>query len=174
MSQEPPDRTTAIANALPGIDAESAMLLLRAGRLGRLVELYRSKMASLDGTVDTSGHSVLGALLMLGPPHRLSPTFLSKYVVQTSGGMTKTLRRLEADGLVRRVPDERDGRVSHVELTPKGEEVAERTLSLVLAEWQGALRIRGIDVDEAMATVTQLVEALESLTGARLGRDFGI
>jgi DNA-binding MarR family transcriptional regulator len=163
-----------IAAALPGIDPSSAMLLMRAARLGRLVDLYRGRMANQDGGLDASSHAVLGALLLLGPPHRLSPTFLSRHVVQTSGGMARTLRRLEGDGLVTRVPDESDGRVSHVQLTEEGRRLATQSQSALLEEWQDALELRGVDVDDAMATVTRLLETLETLTGARLGRTFGV
>jgi DNA-binding MarR family transcriptional regulator len=171
---DPPDLGEALAGAIPGVDPTSARLLMRASRVGRLVDLYRSRMANLDDGLDVSAATVLGALLMLGPPHRLSPTFLSKYVVQTSGGMTKTLRRLEAEGLVTRLPDERDGRVSYVQLTPEGRERAASSLGVVLHEWQDALRRRGVDVEEAEATVTLLLETLETLTGSRLGRDLGV
>ena len=171
---DPPDLDTALAAAIPGVNPTGALLLMRASRLGRLVELYRSRVASIDGGLDVTSASVLGALLMLGPPHRLTPTFLSKYVVQTSGGMTKTLRRLEYDGLIVRVPDESDRRVSYVQLTPDGKERAAAALAVVLGEWQDALRLRGIDLDAAMATVNELLVTLEALTGARLGRDLGV
>jgi DNA-binding MarR family transcriptional regulator len=171
---KPPDLDAELAAAIPSVNPTSALLLMRASRLGRLVELYRSQLASVDGGLDVSSSSVLGALLMLGPPHRLSPTFLSKYVVQTSGGMTNTLGRLQDDGLIVRVPDERDRRVSYVQLTPEGKERAAATLAIVLGEWQDALRLRGVDLDAAMATVTELLATLEGLTGSRLGRDLGV
>jgi DNA-binding MarR family transcriptional regulator len=163
-----------LAETLPGVDPESALLLMRASRLGRLVELHRSRMVSLDGDLDSSSAAVLGALLLLGPPHRLSPTFLSRYVVQTSGGMTKTLGRLEVERLVTREPDEHDGRISYVRLTAEGKARASASLSVVLREWQDALKARGIDVKEVASTVSTLLETLEMLTGARLGSDLGV
>lgn len=174
MANEPPDLTAHIAAVLPGIDATSAMLLMRAGRLGRLVDLHRDRLAKVGDGLDASSHAVLGALLLLGPPHRLSPTFLSRHVLQTSGGMTRTLRRLEGDGLVTRVPDEQDGRISYVQLTPEGKELAKESHFVLLKEWQDALKIRDVDVAQAMATVTKLLATLETLTGARLGRDIGV
>jgi DNA-binding MarR family transcriptional regulator len=174
MPQEPPDLSAHIASALPGIDAGSTMLLMRASRLGRLVELYRGRLASLDSRLDATSHAVLGALLLLGPPYRLTPTFLRRHVLQTSGGMTRTLRRLEGEGLVTRVADEHDGRISYVQLTPEGKDLATESHILVLTEWENALEARGVDVDEAMAVVTTLLEVLETLTGARLGRDLGL
>lgn len=174
MPKEPRDLTAEIAATLPGIDASSAMLLLRADRLGRLIELHRGRLASLESGLDASSHSVLGALVLLGPPHRLTPTFLSRHVLQTSGGMTRTLRRLEGEGLVTRVPDEHDGRISYVQLTTTGKELATRLQTVVLKEWEDALKLRGVDVDQAMAVVTELLNALETLTGTRLGRELGI
>lgn len=174
MPQKPRDLMSEIAAAFPEVDPSSAMLLLRAARLGRLVDLYRGRVANQDGGLDATSHTVLGALLLLGPPHRLSPTFLSRYVVQTSGGMTRTLRRLEDDGLVTRVPDESDGRVSFVQLTKEGKHLATQSQSVLFKEWQDTLELRGVDLDDAMATVTKLLETLETLTGSRLGRTLGI
>ena len=174
MTQQTRDLASEMAATFPGIDPSSAMLLMRTARLCRLIDVYRGRMASQDGGLDASGHAVLGALLLLGPPHRLSPTFLSRYVVQTSGGMARTLRRLEGDGLVTRVPDERDGRVSLVQLTKEGTHLATQFQSALLQEWQDALELRGVDADEAMNTVNKLLETLETLTGSRLGRTFGV
>jgi DNA-binding MarR family transcriptional regulator len=173
-SQPPPDLEAGLSNDLPDVDVTSALLLMRTSRLGRLVERHRGRMAQLNTGMDATSHAVLGALLMLGPPHRLTPTFLGRYVLQTSGGMTKTLRRLQADGLVERVPDERDRRVSYVQLTAKGKAVTSATLTDLVQEWSDALRLGGIDLDEAMTMVTSLLEVLERLTGSHLGRSLGV
>jgi len=55
----------------------------------------------------------------------LSPTRLAEMVVRTTGGMTKSIDRLERQGLVRRRPDPADGRGVLVALTPKGRRTAE-------------------------------------------------
>lgn len=174
LSGQPPDLELNIANVLPEVDPACVLLIMRAARLGRLTELYRARMAQLGGRLDVTSQAVLGALLMLGPPYRLTPTFLSRHVLQTSGGMTKTLRRLQEEGLVERVPDDHDRRVSHVQLTERGQQVTAVTLSAVFHEWEDALAKRGVDVTEAMSTVTALLEVLENLTGARLGRTLGL
>jgi DNA-binding MarR family transcriptional regulator len=170
----PPDLQEGLAIVMPDVDAASALLLMRAGRLGRLVELHRGRMAQLDSGLDATSHAVLGALFTLGPPHRLTPTFLGRYVVQTSGGMTKTLQRLQSDGLVERVPDDHDGRISYVQLTDRGKEVTAATLTALMGEWTDAIRLAGVDVDEAMGTITTLLEILERLTGSQLGRSLGV
>ena len=57
---------------------------------------------------------------MQGEPYSLSPTTLCAFSLQTPGGMTKTLNRLETDGLVRRRTDRDDRRALLVELSAKG------------------------------------------------------
>jgi len=52
--------------------------------------------------------------------NRLSAGELSKSILLSSGAMTNRLDQLEKGGLIRRVPDPRDRRGVHVELTPKG------------------------------------------------------
>ena len=52
--------------------------------------------------------------------------------MQTTGGTTKTIRRLEERSLVRRVDDPEDRRRALIELTPAGLELARSTLDLVL------------------------------------------
>ena len=165
MPESEPDVRGELSAAFPSVDPDSAILLMWVSRLGRLTELFRTRAASVDLSLDASSHAVLGALLFVGPPHRLSPTFLSRHVVQTSGGMTKTLRRLERDGLVTRVPDERDGRVSYVQLSPEGERVVQSTMSELFKEWQDALQERGVDIATATQTVVAMVEAVEDITG---------
>ncbi|HEU5035166.1 MAG TPA: MarR family transcriptional regulator [Mycobacteriales bacterium] len=53
--------------------------------------------------------------------HRMSAGDLSRALMLSSGAMTNRLDRLEAAGLVRRVPDPRDRRGVLVELTEQGE-----------------------------------------------------
>jgi DNA-binding MarR family transcriptional regulator len=75
----------------------------------------------------SSESAVLGALLLGGPV--LNPSDLTTLVIQSPGGLTKTLRRLENSGLVRRRPDPGDRRALLVVLTPKGRRAAEHALS---------------------------------------------
>ena len=72
----------------------------------------------------SSESAVLGALLLGGPV--LNPSDLTRLVVQSPGGLTKTLRRLEDAGHIRRRPDPADRRALLVVLTDKGRVAAER------------------------------------------------
>ena len=71
-------------------------------------------------------------MLIAGEPYRRSAGELSSSLVQTTGGTTKTIRRLEERGLVMRVDDPDDGRRTLIELTDPGRALAESTLELVL------------------------------------------
>jgi len=82
---------------------------------------------------------VLAGLRRSGPPHRLSPTQLYLALMRTSGAMTHRLSRLERTGLIRRVPDPKDGRGLLVELTAKGIELVDRAAPEHLANERSLL-----------------------------------
>lgn len=100
-------------------------------RSGRQVEAWLADTLASDG-LDTSEFGALTALWMHGEPHRLSAGEIAERLVQTTGGTTKTIRRLEDRGLVTRVADPADGRRALIELTPAGLQAAKSTLELVL------------------------------------------
>src|SRR5687768_2738082 len=108
-----------VRSALPDSDPLHLELVMWLTRLGRLVDLVGNQIRAEVCDLDASEHAVLACLLLAGPPYQLSPTALSDRVVQTTGGMTKTLRRLQERDLVKRVRDDGDGRALHVALTPK-------------------------------------------------------
>jgi DNA-binding MarR family transcriptional regulator len=100
-------------------------------RAGRQVEAWLADTLADDG-LDTSEFGALSALWMHGEPHRLSAGEIADRLIQTTGGTTKTIRRLEGRGLVTRVADPDDGRRALIELTPAGLNAAQSTLELVL------------------------------------------
>ena len=79
----------------------------------------------MEETLDEHGLSwgewkVLGLLRHAGPPYRSSPGYLAERAELSSGAMTNRLDRLEAAGLIRRLPDPTDRRGVQVELTEAG------------------------------------------------------
>ena len=114
-----------MAQRLPGLAPEAGSVHLTMMRLGRLVERDLQQLLRPDG-IERSEHSVLTTLWFVGPPHQLSPTQLSEIVVQTTSGMTKTLRRLEQHGLIERAPNPADARSQLVVLTTRGAALVER------------------------------------------------
>ncbi len=125
----------ALRALLPDRDPEIARLLFSLTRLGRINEHILGQVTSRYG-LDTSESAVLSILWLAGPPHRLSPTVLSRRLVQTSGGMTSTLRRLTNRGLVTRDPDPEDRRCLLVALTGEGREVAEESLDGIIRSYE--------------------------------------
>lgn len=106
------------AKERPEIDTDGLQVIGRISRLSRYLE--RAIEASFGRKVNSSGFYVLAALRRSGPPYRLSPTALYSSLLVSSGAMTNRIDRLEAMGLVKRIPDPADGRSSLVALTPKG------------------------------------------------------
>lgn len=76
---------------------------------------------------------MLAALLRSGPPHRLKPSELVGALVLSSGAMTNRIDRVEAAGLVERLPDPDDRRGTLVALTEKGRRVVDEAVVAHLA-----------------------------------------
>ena len=75
---------------------------------------------------------VLAALRRAGAPYQLSPGQLVAETLVTSGTMTNRIDRLEARGLVRRLPDPADGRGVLVRLTDAGRGLVDTALADLL------------------------------------------
>jgi DNA-binding MarR family transcriptional regulator len=139
----------------------------RLSRLSRLNTVAIEARAAEVGMTASEG-AVLGMLSRVGPV--LSPTRLQVLVIQSPGGLTKTLRRLEDAGFVRRRTDPDDRRSLLVELTPKGRRAAARTSAAVDAHYDEVLG--GLDatdratLDDLLRTV---LDRLEVATGHRTG-----
>ncbi|HSJ26826.1 MAG TPA: MarR family transcriptional regulator [Acidimicrobiia bacterium] len=97
----------------------------RISEYGRLVEaqrhLHRVFDRSLRARVGISS-TWYEALLRLGraPGRRLSTSDLGDALLLSSGGATRLVDRLAAKGLVERLPDPSDRRISWVHLTSDG------------------------------------------------------
>ncbi len=92
---------------------------------------------------------VLSALWNSGEPFQSSPGHLAKRSELTTGAMTNRIDGLEAEGLVKRLPDPDDRRGVIVQLTPKGRELWERSVGC--AGREGAVRGLGAERDRAEA-----------------------
>lgn len=135
----------ALRECLPDVDQDVAVVNLSLLHLGRIVESSIQSLVVSEG-LELSEHSVLTALWFAGPPHTLSPTQLSLVILQTTSGMSKTLRRIEGLGLIERVADPNDGRARLVVLTSQGRDLAERHLRQLVEQWEA--RLQGVDASE--------------------------
>lgn len=116
-------------DVLPELDVSPMEIIARISRLSRILEREADALYS-DFGLNRALFGVLAALRRAGPPYQLSPTDLYNSLLITSGAVTNRLERLTAAGLVRRVPDPKDGRSLLVALTSKGRKLIDRVLTL--------------------------------------------
>jgi DNA-binding MarR family transcriptional regulator len=134
-----------------------------------LTRLSRLNTVALEGHAagygSTSSESaVLGALLMGGPA--LNPSQLTNLVVQSPGGLTKTLRRLEDAGHIRRRADPGDRRALLVVLTDKGRRAAEHADAELRSYYDGLLVDLSAEERSALASLLRnVLDRLETATG---------
>ncbi len=117
------------AREIPSLDP------LTEGVVERIQMLARAFDRSMDETLKAQGldrraYYLLMRLRSYGPPYRQSAGRLAEDMHISSGAMTYRLDRLEADGLVRRLPDPSDRRGTLVEPTELGHEMWDRTVGL--------------------------------------------
>jgi len=143
-------------------------VLSRIGRLNQLlltnVQAELKKSAKKPRT--ESECFVLISLLLQGEPYSLSPTTLCAFSLQTPGGMTKTLNRLEADGLIRRRTDRGDRRALLVELTAKGLKSVGTLLDQTLRGYADAFQpLDSGELKNRIHALRATLTTLESATG---------
>jgi DNA-binding MarR family transcriptional regulator len=106
--------------------------------LQRISRVYLLQSASFAAIFERHGitfgeFEVLAALLRSGSPYQMSPTHLVGAVVLSSGAMTNRIDRLEALGLVERLPDPGDRRGTLVALTRDGRQTVDAAVVAHLA-----------------------------------------
>jgi len=136
-------------------------LSLLLARLGRLNEAFLSDLCRSHDT----NPSELRVLAMLssqgGEP--VGPTTISQWIIQTTGGLTATLKRLEDAGHIERVADPEDGRGKLVRLTPEGAEFCGKVLDAMADRYR--LALSDVDLDASEEAVRDLLGALERFGG---------
>lgn len=109
----------------PRATSDSRALVALAGDLAQSVRDFERRVLEPFG-LSESEYSVLACLREAGTPYRLSPTILMRDLGRSSGGLTKLLRRLEANRLISREPNPDDGRSLLVRLSRRGLELESR------------------------------------------------
>lgn len=90
-----------------------------------LRRLLMSRLSPLGFT-----HEQYMILLYLGEQEAMTQRQLARRSHTDPNTVTSILKRLEADGLVRRMPHESDGRAITVQITPEGEKVRRRLVGI--------------------------------------------
>lgn len=137
------------------------------GIFGRIWRLSTSVLGDAEAWLTPLGltfesFSVIVTLRRSGPPYELNPTALYRESLLTSGAITNRIDRVEAHGLVKRLPDPNDRRGTIVRLTPKGRALADRAIKLhfeALAEMLSD--IDGGERDQLAGLLSKLLKAVE-------------
>jgi DNA-binding MarR family transcriptional regulator len=122
----------------PDLDPTPMRTFTRLWRAARMADERLQPVFAQHG-LEAGWFDVLATLRRAGKPHRLSAGTLARGLVMTTGGMTKRLDRLEAEGLVQRDPDPDDRRGVLVSLTRKGLTVVDRAVEDHLRNEAGLL-----------------------------------
>lgn len=115
----------------PQIVTPSSDLVVSVARLRDLL-FENDRPIITSNNLTAAEFDALVTLRKMPCPHELSPTSLGKAMLITSGGLTKVLHQLNDRGLIYRVDDETDRRISRVRLTAEGIKLAEDSLHKVL------------------------------------------
>jgi len=115
------------AREIPNLEPVTEGIVERIQTLGKAFD------RSLDDTlaefgIDRHTFHVLGKLRQVGPPYQRSAGQLATRMRLSSGAMTNRLDRMEAAGLIRRLPDPNDRRGTLVEPTQAGHDVWDSTV----------------------------------------------
>ncbi len=135
------------------------------GRLQRLAGLVRRRVDAILKPYGLAWEllDVLGTLRRAGQPFRRTPTALYRACMLSSGAMTNRIDRLEAAGLVSRIPDPEDRRGTLVGLTARGLEVVDEAIAAVWAAQ--AQLVAGLTETEQEQLSTLLRTLLLTLEG---------
>ena len=114
------------------LDLRPMEVLSRVTRLSHHLDRAR-RQAFTEHAIESWEFDVLAALRRAGAPYQLSPGRLIKETLVTSGTMTNRVDRLEARGLVERLPDPHDRRGVLVRLTGEGRTTVDGALEGLLA-----------------------------------------
>lgn len=138
------------------------------GTIGRLKRCAALVQVRLDRTFAKFGLSawefdVLATLRRAGAPYSLTPTALFETLMITSGTMTHRLQRLEAAGLVHRLPNPADARSMLVQLSATGLERIDRAVEAHLDNERTVLAPLGAAqlaaLDAGLAALLAILEA---------------
>jgi DNA-binding MarR family transcriptional regulator len=148
----------------PDLDASPMGVVGRVGRLNQLFDgELRRNFARHD--LDRASFDVLATLRRSNAEHSLTPAGLMRSSMVTSGAISQRLDRLEARGLVTRMPSETDGRGVRVTLTEQGLQLIDTVLPAHI-ETENQL-LAGLSAAEREQFVDLLRTLLESLGDKR-------
>ncbi|GMA19654.1 MarR family transcriptional regulator [Arsenicicoccus piscis] len=104
----------------PDVDVTPQGVIGRLHRLARALTVELEQVYAAHGLAEID-FDILCTLRRAGAPYARRPADLARSTMVTTGGISKRLDRLQADGLVERTkPNGGDGRATEVRLTAEG------------------------------------------------------
>jgi DNA-binding MarR family transcriptional regulator len=161
----------ALGRELPQIHLPTEGIVQRIQRLAWRLNRSLNETAAAYGLTHADW-GLLGSLRAAGAPFRQPAGKLADHLSITAGAMTSRLDRLEARGLVRRIPDPDDRRVLQIELTEEGDRLWTEAVG-VQAEKE-RLIASALDEDEQErlnALLRKLMLAFGAVPGAKKKAD---
>lgn len=122
----------------PQLDTSPLGIVGRVLRIARLLEKHRETVLAEYG-LSVWSFDVVTTLRRQGKPYQLKPTDLYSLLMLSSGATTNRIDRLEQDGIVTRLRDPDDRRSVIVQLTPKGIQLADLVIPILLKSEQDLL-----------------------------------
>ena len=143
------------------VEVDPLTLTFLLGRLGRLTDSMTTDICAEAAT--TPAEIRVLAYLVHAPEHTARPSDVARFVVQTSGGLTATLSRLESAVLIERRPDPTDGRGKLVVLSEDGRRLHDTVITRLTDATAAA--VADLDLDDVGTHVRDLIIALERAAG---------
>lgn len=140
------------------VDETAPTAVLVLARIGRLHEAFLQEQCA-HHDLTSADFRVLALLRIYGEARPVSPTTVAAWVVQTSAGVTATLRRLTERGLVERRQDPADGRGRLVVITATGLDVHRALLARVTDRF--AQLTADVDLPATLGALAPLLAAYE-------------
>ena len=127
--------------------------------MGRLERLNDELITEVCGRHGISPSEIRVMSMLRENDGSVRPATISRWVLQTAGGLSATLRRLEADGRIQRSDDPDDKRGRLISLTTDGEIFHDLVLAEIRERYEFALA--DVDLEASRVHVAALIGAFE-------------
>jgi len=130
-----------------------------------LRRVYKLSVMRIDEALGDEGISMTQWIVLILLAHGIASTCrdLCRNMDHDRGAMTRLIDQLEERGLVVRLRDDADRRVSNLQLTEAGQAVLQENTGPVVDVWNDILRdIDPAEIRQMISTLTKLLDRLES------------
>jgi len=146
----------------PKVDIDAFQLLASMNIASQVIENEFRDIARRQG-MSTGELRVLFAVRRARRPEGLRPTAIFKYLLISSGAVTKQISRLVKRGLVTSEPDPSSQKSFLIKLTPEGARVAEEAFLMTAQEFgKVGATLRALGKDEKKTALRFLERIIQS------------